>query len=83
MKLELNFGFSFCSDMSEEVGTPTQYSAEVLTSSALSVIERALWDVRPNNRYYLAVPNSKFSFKFPCSKSFKLLPDINRGVQKV
>lgn len=69
--------------MSEEVGTPTQYSAEVLTSSALSVIERALWDVLPNDRYYLAVPNSKFSFKFPCSKSFKLLPDINRGVQKV
>lgn len=82
-KFELKFGFSNFSDMSEEVGTPTQYSAEVLTSSALSVIERALWDVRPNDRYYLAVPNSKFNFKFPCSKSFKLLPDISRGVQKV
>lgn len=63
---------------------PTQYSAEVLTSSALSVIERALWDARPNARYQLAAANSKFQMKWPCARSLRLIPGADRRrVQKV
>jgi 3-hydroxybutyrate dehydrogenase len=41
----------FCfSALSEIEGTPTQYSAEVLTQSALNVIDHALWDARPYNK---------------------------------
>lgn len=68
--------------MAEEAGAPTQYSAEVLTASALSVIERALWDTRPNSKYHLAVPNSKFNIKLPCS-SIRLMPEKRGVVQKV
>lgn len=63
---------------------PTQYSAEVLTSSALNVIERALWDARPNRRYQLAAPNSKFQVRWPGGRWFGLLPiGGGRRIQKV
>lgn len=68
--------------MSEEVGAPTQYSAEVLTNSALAVIERALWDPRPHARYHLAVPNSKFNIRMPCRAAMKLFP-VKKRIQKV
>lgn len=61
----------FFSDLTDEIGAPQQYSAEVLTTSALGVIERALWDQRPSEKYFLSVPNSKFNLRLPCSKSFK------------
>ncbi|ETN61737.1 short-chain dehydrogenase [Anopheles darlingi] len=51
--------------ISDEEGVPTQYSADVLTSSALGVIERALYDNRPSETYCLSVPNSKFQKKGP------------------
>ncbi|XP_055388471.1 uncharacterized oxidoreductase SSP0419 [Condylostylus longicornis] len=63
-------------------GAPTQYSAEVLTASALQVIEHALFDLRPHERYELAVPNSKFHLTLPCRSSFRFKTDI-AGVQKV
>lgn len=59
-------------DLTGEIGAPTQYSAEVLTRSALEVIENALWDPRPEARYHLAVPNSKFhAIKMTCRNSFR------------
>lgn len=58
--------------ISDEEGVPTQYSAEVLTSSALGVIERALYDSRPSETYCLSVPNPKFQVKLPCRSSFKI-----------
>lgn len=59
------------------MGAPTQYSAEVLTQSALEVIENALFDPRPEPRYHLAVPNSKLhALKMTCRNSF-------RGVRKL
>lgn len=67
---------------SDEIGAPTQYSAEILTPSALSVIERALWEPAPNQRYQLAVPHSTFNVKFPCKGYFQL--KNNSGIiQKV
>lgn len=60
------------SAISDEEGVPTQYSAEVLTSSALGVIERALYDSRPSETYCLSVPNPKFQVKLPCRSSFKI-----------
>lgn len=55
---------------------PQQYSAEVLTSSALGVIDRAIWDQVPSEKYQLSVPNSKFNLSlrlrdFFCFKSNK------------
>uniref|UniRef100_A0A182JTE9 Corticosteroid 11-beta-dehydrogenase n=1 Tax=Anopheles christyi TaxID=43041 RepID=A0A182JTE9_9DIPT len=58
--------------VSDEEGVPTQYSAEVLTTSALGVIERALYDSRPSETYCLSVPNSKFQMKLPCRSSLKI-----------
>lgn len=59
-------------DLTGEIGAPTQYSAEVLTRSALEVIENALWDPRPESRYHLAVPNSKLhAIKMTCRNSFR------------
>lgn len=58
--------------MNSEIGAPTQYSADVLTRSALEVIERSLWDPRPETRYHLAVPNSKlYALKMSCRSSFR------------
>ncbi|CAO1396880.1 unnamed protein product [Diamesa hyperborea] len=52
---------------------PQQYSADVLTSAALQVIERSLFDVRPHETYCLSVPNNKFQCRLPCrSESFRL-----------
>ncbi|KAL1390362.1 hypothetical protein quinque_000762 [Culex quinquefasciatus] len=58
--------------ISDEEGVPTQYSADVLTSSALGVIERAMYDTRPSESYCLSVPNAKFQVKLPCRSSFKI-----------
>lgn len=68
----LNVKFVCFIGLSAEIGSPTQYSAEVLTRSALEVIENALWDPRPENRYQLAVPNSRLhAFKMTCRNSFR------------
>lgn len=67
---------------SECEGAPTQYSAEILTSSALTAIEHALWDIRPNERYQLAVPQNKYNITLPCRSSFRLRMDTG-AVQKV
>lgn len=66
-------------------GAPTQYTANVLTASALQVIERALWDARPQERYQLSVPNSKYNFMLPCRSSLRLtrLSEGGGNVQKV
>lgn len=69
-------------NISEAEGSPMQYSAEVLTSSALSVIENALWDPRPQERYELAAPNSKFNIALPCRSSFRLRTE-NKTIQRV
>ncbi|XP_004520418.1 uncharacterized protein LOC101451974 isoform X2 [Ceratitis capitata] len=69
----------------ETEGTPTQYTADVLSASALHVIERALWDVVPLERYQL-VQNSKLNFMLPCRSSLrmtKLGEGARRGVQRV
>lgn len=54
-----------------ESPAPTTYSTEVLTQNALSVIESALWDQRPNERYQLAIENNKFQVRLPCRSSFR------------
>ena len=60
------------SGLSGEIGAPTQYSAEVLTLSALGVIENSLWDPRPQRTYHLAVPNSRFhAIKMTCRNSMR------------
>ncbi|XP_037038373.1 3 beta-hydroxysteroid dehydrogenase dhs-16 [Bradysia coprophila] len=66
----------------DNADAPTQYSAEVLTQRALGVIENALWDVCPNERYHLAVPYSKFSITKPCGSMYKKA-NKGRTVQKV
>lgn len=70
-------------NISEIEGAPTQYSAEVLTTSALTVIEHALFDLRPQERYQLAVPNSKFNLSLPCRSSFRFKMDVGNNIQKV
>lgn len=65
-----------------DFGAPTQYSAEVLTSSALSVVERALWDPRPQNKYQLSVPNNKFP-RLPCRSSFKSSKNVKGQIRSV
>ncbi|XP_011176968.1 estradiol 17-beta-dehydrogenase 2 [Zeugodacus cucurbitae] len=69
----------------ESEGAPTQYTADVLSANALQVIERALWDVVPLERYQL-VQNSKLNFMLPCRSSLrmtKLGGAVSRGVQRV
>ncbi|XP_055546694.1 uncharacterized protein LOC129731018 [Wyeomyia smithii] len=58
--------------ISDEEGVPTQYSAEVLTTSALGVIERALYETRPSETYCLSVPAAKFQVRLPCRSSLKV-----------
>ncbi|KAH8259989.1 hypothetical protein KR038_007857, partial [Drosophila bunnanda] len=43
--------------MSATAGAPTQYTADVLSPGALQVIERALWDFAPQQRYSLLTHN--------------------------
>lgn len=69
-------------NIAEAEGSPTQYSAEVLTSSALTVIEHAIWDLRPQERYQLAAPHSKFNLSLPCRSSFRFKMDV-AAVQRV
>lgn len=64
--------------MSDVEGAPIQYSAEVLTASALGVIEKALWDAVPQQRYSLAASNKKL--RLPCrASSFRttIIPEPN------
>lgn len=70
------------SDVTDQSGAPTQYSAEVLTHRALGVIENALWDVCPNERYHLAVPYSKYSITKQCRSMYKKSNRV-QTVQKV
>lgn len=49
---------------------PTQYSAQILSTGQLNVIEKALWDPRPHKTYCLTVPNNKF-LTLPCRASFR------------
>lgn len=66
--------------MNSETGAPTQYSAEVLTRSALEVIERSLWEPQPEPRYHLAVPNSKlYALKMSCRNSFRSPRKLNQS----
>lgn len=72
---QLQLNLLFLIGIDGECGVaPTQYSAEVLTGSALGVIEKALWDSQPSARYELRVPNSKFRLKCPC----RLIPAPRR-----
>lgn len=76
------FNFFSFSDSTDQSGAPTQYSAEVLTLRALEVIENALWDTCPNERYHLAVPYNKFSITKPCRSIYKKSNKV-KTVQKV
>lgn len=51
-----------------------QYSAEVLTQSALNVIEQSLWDATPENQYALAAP---VRFVFPCRSANNIIRRSN------
>ncbi|XP_053951911.1 estradiol 17-beta-dehydrogenase 2 isoform X2 [Anastrepha ludens] len=71
--------------MTENEGSPTQYTADVLSANALQVIERALWDAVPLERYQL-VQYSKLNFMLPCRSSFRMTKmgeGVKRGVQRV
>ncbi|KAH8397842.1 hypothetical protein KR222_003579 [Zaprionus bogoriensis] len=57
--------------MSQVPGAPTQYTADVLSASALQVIERALWDYAPQQRYTL-LSHNKYQFTLPCRSSLRL-----------
>ncbi|KAH8317334.1 hypothetical protein KR074_003129 [Drosophila pseudoananassae] len=57
--------------MSATAGAPTQYTADVLSPGALQVIERALWDFTPQQRYPL-MGNNKYQFTLPCRSSLRL-----------
>lgn len=57
--------------MSQCPGAPTQYTADVLSSSALQMIERALWDYVPQQRYAL-LSHNKYQFTLPCRSSLRL-----------
>ncbi|XP_016982467.1 uncharacterized oxidoreductase SAR2567 [Drosophila rhopaloa] len=57
--------------MSATAGAPTQYTADVLSPSALQVIERALWDFAPQQRYPL-LSHNKYQFTLPCRSSLRL-----------
>lgn len=57
--------------MSSTAGAPTQYTADVLSAGALQVIERALWDFAPQQRYPL-LSHNKYQFTLPCRSSLRL-----------
>ncbi|XP_017029173.1 uncharacterized oxidoreductase SSP0419 [Drosophila kikkawai] len=57
--------------MSATAGAPTQYTADVLSPGALQVIERALWDFAPQQRYPL-LSHNKYQFTLPCRSSLRL-----------
>ncbi|KAH8420430.1 hypothetical protein KR009_010301 [Drosophila setifemur] len=57
--------------MSATAGAPTQYTADVLSPGALQVIERALWDFSPQQRYPL-LGHNKYQFTLPCRSSLRL-----------
>lgn len=63
--------FSVFTAMSQVPGAPTQYTADVLSASALQVIERALWDYVPQQRYAL-LSHNKYQFTLPCRSSLRL-----------
>lgn len=52
-------------------GAPTTYTANVLSPSALHVVERALWDQAPHERYSL-LASTKYQFALPCRSSIRL-----------
>lgn len=52
-------------------GAPTTYTANVLSPSALHVVERALWDHQPHERYSL-LASTKYQFALPCRSSLRL-----------
>uniref|UniRef100_A0A1B0AC08 Uncharacterized protein n=1 Tax=Glossina pallidipes TaxID=7398 RepID=A0A1B0AC08_GLOPL len=52
-------------------GAPTTYTANVLSSNALHVVERSLWDNIPHERYSLLASN-KYHFTLPCRSSLRL-----------
>ncbi|XP_017067524.1 uncharacterized oxidoreductase SAR2567 [Drosophila eugracilis] len=57
--------------MSSTAGAPTQYTADVLSPGSLQVIERALWDFAPQQRYPL-LSHNKYQFTLPCRSSLRL-----------
>ncbi|XP_030382041.1 uncharacterized protein LOC115629666 [Scaptodrosophila lebanonensis] len=57
--------------MSDCAGAPTQYTADVLSANALQVIERALWDFAPQERYTL-LSHNKYQFTLPCRSSLRV-----------
>ncbi|KAH8367518.1 uncharacterized protein LOC110183504 [Drosophila serrata] len=65
--------------MSATAGAPTQYTADVLSPGALQVIERALWDFAPQQRYSLLTHN-KYQFTLPCRSSLRLQRPSAAGV---
>ncbi|XP_067636762.1 uncharacterized oxidoreductase SSP0419 isoform X1 [Eurosta solidaginis] len=65
---------------SESEDAPTQYTADVLNANSLHVIERALWDIVPLERYQL-VQNNKLNFMLPCRSSLRL--KLSDGVGRV
>lgn len=69
--------------ISDSIGIPTQYSAEVLTHSSLQIIEKALFDPRPFESYSLSVPQNKFYCSLPCRSEFIRSSKNNSFVQKV
>lgn len=82
----MNFfnNFILISALHGDSNAPTQYSADVLTRSALEVIENALWDPRPEPRYQLAVPNSRlYALKMSCRNSFRNARKFNPSTIQV
>ncbi|EDV45345.1 uncharacterized protein LOC6555673 [Drosophila erecta] len=65
--------------MSLAVGAPTQYTADVLSPDALHVIERALWDFAPQQRYAL-LNHNKYQFALPCRSSLRLQKPVASSV---
>ncbi|EDW82689.2 uncharacterized protein Dwil_GK10120 [Drosophila willistoni] len=57
--------------VSANAGAPTQYTADVLSPTALQVIERALWDFTPQQRYTL-LSHNKYQFTLPCRSSLRI-----------
>lgn len=65
--------------MSSTAGAPTQYTADVLSPGALQVIERALWDFAPQQRYPL-LSHNKYQFTLPCRSSLRLQRPVSPAV---
>uniref|UniRef100_A0A1I8PK03 Uncharacterized protein n=1 Tax=Stomoxys calcitrans TaxID=35570 RepID=A0A1I8PK03_STOCA len=63
-------------------GAPTTYTANVLCPSALSVVERALWDQSPHERYSLLASN-KYQFALPCRSSLRSLSNKSNSDNNV